>query len=287
MPQNVQAGVSSCGASECYSLPCYVQIRMVTGKQSIKPPTTAPQAFFFQKGGDVIVFGMYNSKVHTLHAKDGAFTGKLVKSESPSKVHKVSVGYVRETTLMQLGSKGTGMMIGAASIDPSCKFFIIDNATISFSLHCMGDTTCIKTYDTQLQKTYPKQVTFAERGRVIVGGSDNGIVYIFNKTTGDLLQLLQHLKSSQVQTVTKSIKPGPGNRTWAMIWTALQMVMQLLAIAIVGMILYHTMEGKVDLQYIWEFQLDENIICQVLAQELAAKLSMDDRKKILNTEIKE
>ncbi|KAL4074547.1 hypothetical protein V8B97DRAFT_2022767 [Scleroderma yunnanense] len=78
---------------------------------------------------------------------------------------------------------------GATNIDPSHKF-IINNGTISFSLHHMGDTTCIKTYDTKPQKTCPKQVTFAERGRVIVSGSDNGIMCIFDKTTGDLLQLL-------------------------------------------------------------------------------------------------
>ncbi|KAL4064028.1 hypothetical protein J3A83DRAFT_4191426 [Scleroderma citrinum] len=387
MPQNVQAGVLSHGAPGHHSLPCYVQVRTVIGKQRLriwniekkKPlaklaqlqnpgdlvtsvtwvthegdvleglccgtglgyltiwrqhpngyydfkevvskkisagtevtavnadisdgtrdqqvqvcielPTTVPWALFFQEGGDVIVFRMYDGKVHTLCAKDGI-----------------------------LGSKGTGMMIGAANVDPSHKFFVINNATISFSLHQMGDATCIKTYDTKPQKTYPKQVTFAERGRVIVGRSDNCIMYIFDKTTRDLLQLLQHSKSGQVQTVTtydtanhylvaaasssndhdntitiwkKSIKPSPGNRTWAMIRTALQMAMQLLVIAIVGVILYCTMgthmyqEGKVDLQYIWKSQLDENIICQVLTQELAAKLSMDNRNEILNTAITE
>ncbi|KAL4078479.1 WD40-repeat-containing domain protein [Scleroderma yunnanense] len=208
---------------------------------SIELPTIVPWALFFQEGRGVIVFRMYNSK-------DG----------------------------MQLGSKGTGMMIGAASVDPSHKFLVIDNATIGFSLHCMGDATCVKTYDTKPQKTYPQQVTFAERGRVIVGRSDNGIVYIFNKTTGDLLQLLQHSKSDFLwdtltmpylaaqtynaadhylvaaasssndhnNTITiwkKSIKPGPGNRTWVMIQTALQMAMQCLAIAIVEVILYCTM----------------------------------------------
>ncbi|KAL4064085.1 WD40-repeat-containing domain protein [Scleroderma yunnanense] len=219
---------------------------------SIELPTTVPWALFFQEGGDVIVFRMYDGKVHTLCAKDGI-----------------------------LGSKGTGMMIGAANVDPSHKFFVINNATISFSLHQMGDATCIKTYDTKPQKTYPKQVTFAERGRVIVGRSDNCIMYIFDKTTRDLLQLLQHSKSGQVQTVTtydtanhylvaaasssndhdntitiwkKSIKPSPGNRTWAMIRTALQMAMQLLVIAIVGVILYCTMNLLLSYQWTTEMR---------------------------------
>ncbi|KAL4067504.1 hypothetical protein J3A83DRAFT_4189320 [Scleroderma citrinum] len=65
-----------------------------------------------------------------------------------------------------------GSKVGATNIDPSHKF-IINNGTISFSLHHMGDTTCIKTYDTKPQKTCPKQVTFAERGRVIIYNAAN------------------------------------------------------------------------------------------------------------------
>ncbi|KAL4069110.1 hypothetical protein J3A83DRAFT_4189006 [Scleroderma citrinum] len=152
------------------------------------------------------------------------------------------------------------------------------------------------TYDTKPQKTYPKQVTFAERGRVIVSRSDNAIATLKIWLSANSNSKKASSSNNHNNTITiwkKSIKPGPGNRTWAMIWTALQMATQLLAIAIVGVILYCTMgthmyqEGKVNLQYIWESQLDENIICQVLAQELAAKLSMDNRNKILNAAIKE
>ncbi|KAL4071118.1 hypothetical protein V8B97DRAFT_2024026 [Scleroderma yunnanense] len=170
---------------------------------SIKLPTTVPWALFFQEGGDVIVF-----RIYTLHAKDG----------------------------MQLRSKGTGMMIH--------EFFVIDNATISFSLHCMGDATCIKTYDTKPQKTYPKQVTFAERGRVIVSRSDNVQTVTTYDAADHYLIVAASSSNNHNNTITiwkKSIKPGPGNRTWAMIWTALQMATQLLAIAIVGVILYCTM----------------------------------------------
>ena len=87
-------------------------------------------------------------------------------------------------------------------MDPNLNFFVIDNTTISFSLYHMEDATCIKMYNTKPLKLYPKQVTFAEKGRVIVGGSDTGIVHILDKTSGDMLQLLQHSKSGWVQTVT-------------------------------------------------------------------------------------
>lgn len=88
-------------------------------------------------------------------------------------------------------------------MDLNHGLFVIDNATAGFSLHRIEDATCVKAYDTKPLKTYPKQVSFAERGRVIVGGSDNGVVYVFDKS-GDLLQLLQHSKSGRVQTVMVS-----------------------------------------------------------------------------------
>ncbi|KAL4070187.1 hypothetical protein V8B97DRAFT_1917890 [Scleroderma yunnanense] len=157
---------------------------------------------------------MYDGEVHTLHAKNG----------------------------MQLRSKGTGMMIGAANVDPSHKFFIIDNATISFSLHHMGDATYIKTY-----AIATLEIWLGENSNSKKASSSND-------------------HDNTITIWKKSIKPSPGNRTCAMIWTASQMAMQLLVIAIVGVILYCTM---------------------VLAQELAAKLSMDDRNEILNAAMKE
>ena len=90
-----------------------------------------------------------------------------------------------------------------------------------------------------------------------------------------------------------------GNPTWGTIWTVLQVTMQLLAIAMVGVFLYHTMVSTLALMYpcwhmkkapcthqeekvdgLWsilEFLLDENVILQVLAQELAAKFSMENK----------
>ncbi|KAL4066419.1 hypothetical protein V8B97DRAFT_2025401 [Scleroderma yunnanense] len=141
---------------------------------NIQLPTTVPHVVFFQ--GGISFSSVCTMGNHTLHGKD--------------------------STILQ--SKGTRMMIGAAAMDSNSTHFVIDNATISFSLHCMDDTACIKMYDTKSLKTYPKQVTFAEKGRAIVGSSDNRIVHIFNKVNGDLLQLLQHSKSGQVQTIAVS-----------------------------------------------------------------------------------
>lgn len=45
-------------------------------------------------------------------------------------------------------------------------------------------------------------MAFAEDGTVIVGGSDNGLVYIFEKNTGTLRQRLRHSQTARAQTVT-------------------------------------------------------------------------------------
>ncbi|KAG6329478.1 hypothetical protein ID866_9611 [Astraeus odoratus] len=77
-------------------------------------------------------------------------------------------------------------------MDANHKFFLIDNVINRFSLHRMSDRSCIRTYDTKPAKTYPKQVEFGEDSAVVVGGSDNGLVYIFDKMSGILLQTLWH-----------------------------------------------------------------------------------------------
>lgn len=48
-------------------------------------------------------------------------------------------------------------------------------------------------------------MAFAEDGTVIVGGSDNGLVYIFEKNTGTLRQRLRHSQTARAQTVTVRI----------------------------------------------------------------------------------
>ncbi|KAG6328474.1 hypothetical protein ID866_10614 [Astraeus odoratus] len=59
----------------------------------------------------------------------------------------------------------------------------------------MSDGSCIRTYDTKPVKSYLKQVAFVENNTLVVGGSDNGGVYMFDKSSGALQQTLRHLKT--------------------------------------------------------------------------------------------
>jgi WD40 repeat protein len=53
-------------------------------------------------------------------------------------------------------------------------------------------------------KTYPKGVCFADDARIIVTGSDHGLVYVFDRKSGRCLDTLKHANEGGVQTITMS-----------------------------------------------------------------------------------
>lgn len=68
----------------------------------------------------------------------------------------------------------------------------------------MDDGVCIRTYDTNPKKTYPKQVAIAEGGTKVIGGGDDGLVHVFDRTSNELLQALRHSSTGRVQTIAVS-----------------------------------------------------------------------------------
>ena len=70
---------------------------------------------------------------------------------------------------------------GHASINAHGTQFIMDNARNGFSLYHLDGGASIQEYVTGTpRRTYPKQVDFAEGSQVVVGGSDHGMVYVFD-----------------------------------------------------------------------------------------------------------
>ncbi|KAG1728490.1 uncharacterized protein EDB91DRAFT_1253421 [Suillus paluster] len=47
----------------------------------------------------------------------------------------------------------------------------------------------------------PKQVAFTAQGKLIVGGSDHGLVYVFKRKSGKLFETLCHSNTGLVQTI--------------------------------------------------------------------------------------
>ena len=82
---------------------------------------------------------------------------------------------------------------------------MVDNATDGFSLYDLETGKFIKQFPTGvLKKTHPKQVTYGEGNRIVVGGSDHGAVYVFDRKSGKLLDVLHHANQGPVHTVTVS-----------------------------------------------------------------------------------
>ncbi|KAF8587774.1 hypothetical protein K439DRAFT_1337198, partial [Ramaria rubella] len=71
--------------------------------------------------------------------------------------------------------------------------FVVDNATNGFDIHQLDNGAHIRTLPTGIpKKRVPKQVTFGEDSQIIVGGSDHGIVYLFERESGRLITTLNH-----------------------------------------------------------------------------------------------
>jgi hypothetical protein len=80
--------------------------------------------------------------------------------------------------------------------------FVVDNVEDGYDLYRFDSATSLQSCITGMAHLrYPKEVRFAEGGEVIVGGSDNGRVYIFSARTGAQLDVIHHSTDAMVQTV--------------------------------------------------------------------------------------
>lgn len=82
------------------------------------------------------------------------------------------------------------------------KQFVVDNVSDGFDLHNIEDGAFIRTFKTGDHiRPVPKNVLFAENSQLIIGGSDHGYVYIFDRKSGRKLAALRHSDKGLVQTV--------------------------------------------------------------------------------------
>ena len=84
--------------------------------------------------------------------------------------------------------------------------FAVDNVTLGFSLYSLEDMKFLRKYPTgKPTRRFPKQVEFGEEGRVLVGGSDHGTIYVFDRRTGLVMDTLHHEDNGLSQAVTVSM----------------------------------------------------------------------------------
>ena len=80
--------------------------------------------------------------------------------------------------------------------------FVVDNASDGFDLYHLDTGSFIWNFLTGTpMKRYPKQVEFGEDSRVVIGGSDHVCMYVFDRKTGSILDILRHADQELGQTI--------------------------------------------------------------------------------------
>jgi outer membrane protein assembly factor BamB len=79
--------------------------------------------------------------------------------------------------------------------------FVVDNVVNGYELYQLERGEFARCYFTNVERRVRRRVAFGEDSRVVVGGSDRGIVYVFDRQTGEMLDTLPHAKKGLVQTI--------------------------------------------------------------------------------------
>ncbi|KAI6123810.1 hypothetical protein EDD16DRAFT_1704129 [Pisolithus croceorrhizus] len=151
-----------------------------------------PKSVAFTQRGNIYIFGLYDGNVVKMNAADG-----IILSEHCYD----SVMYALFCPLIECLSHQDCR--GCAVVSLKKELVVIDNATNGFTLYPLDREDPIRYFVTEPQSVpVPKQVAFGEESKIIVGGSDNGSVYLFERRTGQMLAKLAHSKTGLVQTIT-------------------------------------------------------------------------------------
>jgi PQQ enzyme repeat len=91
---------------------------------------------------------------------------------------------------------------GNAAVDLEHRLCVVDNVGSGFDLYKVDSGNFVRTLSTgDPLKTYPKGVAFVDNSHAIIGGSDHGRVYIFDRKTGKVLHTLKHAKKGGAETI--------------------------------------------------------------------------------------
>lgn len=95
---------------------------------------------------------------------------------------------------------------GYTAVNVRKRLTIIDNASNGFTLYRLDSTDPIQVYLTEPPTIpVPKQVAFREESKLVIGGSNNSRVYLFDRRSGEIVDTLHHLRTGLVQSLAVSI----------------------------------------------------------------------------------
>ncbi|KAJ7348109.1 WD40-repeat-containing domain protein [Mycena albidolilacea] len=165
-----------------------VQIYTLSGTMSLKEvfslelQNVAPRAIAFGQmyfnDRDIMVFGLYGGNIYTFRGNDGKAVGV------PWNV---------------------GALIGDIALDVRKGVLIMDEPSSGTNLYRLEDHTHVKTFPVAVTKQKRlRQVDFLEECKFIVSGSDHGIVYVFDRRSGEIVDELRVDPHEWVQTIAVS-----------------------------------------------------------------------------------
>lgn len=97
-----------------------------------------------------------------------------------------------------------------ASVLEDDNVFVVDNTANGFDLHSFDTGAYIRTFPTaptSKERRTPRHVCFGENGHIVVGGGNDGKIYVFDRRSGATLDTMQHSPELQEsQTITVSFK---------------------------------------------------------------------------------
>lgn len=92
------------------------------------------------------------------------------------------------------------------AVDLERRLCVVDNVGNGFDIYKVDSCKFVKTLTIgDPNKTYPKGVVFADNSHAIIGGSDHGQAYIFDRKTGKVLHKLKHAKKGGAETIAVSL----------------------------------------------------------------------------------
>ncbi|KAJ7049586.1 WD40-repeat-containing domain protein [Mycena amicta] len=107
-------------------------------------------------------------------------------------------GYGRELMVFDLH----GGNIGDVAVDVRKGVLCMDDPSSGTNLYRLEDRSLVKTFSVRVTKKYrPRQVDFSDECRFIISGSDHGVVYIFDRRSGEIVDELRVDPHEWVQTV--------------------------------------------------------------------------------------
>ncbi|KAK7029035.1 hypothetical protein VNI00_014745 [Paramarasmius palmivorus] len=103
-----------------------------------------------------------------------------------------------------LKTRTTGTVMGHAAVNVRDDVLVVDDVAQGAALYRMSSTERVRTFEVPCDERRSRNVSFHDGGATIVIGSDHGNVYLFDRRTGDINDVLNIGAVDWVQSIACS-----------------------------------------------------------------------------------